>query len=42
MRSLYLILYTWQINKLRVESDGTADDALEMHHVEGAFVETVL
>ncbi|KAF3444470.1 hypothetical protein FNV43_RR14162 [Rhamnella rubrinervis] len=27
------------INKLRVES---TDDALEMHHVEGAFVETVL
>ncbi|KAM6554272.1 hypothetical protein CsatB_015034 [Cannabis sativa] len=30
------------INKLRTESDGLADDALEMHHVEGAFVETVL
>ncbi|PON86639.1 UDP-glucose:Glycoprotein Glucosyltransferase [Trema orientale] len=30
------------INKLRIESDGHADDALEMHHVEGAFVEIVL
>ncbi|KAL6178989.1 hypothetical protein ACLB2K_050505 [Fragaria x ananassa] len=29
------------IKKLRGESDGSADD-LEMHHVEGAFVETVL
>ena len=33
--------YVWQIKKLRGESDGSADD-LEMHHVEGAFVETVL
>lgn len=31
-----------QINKLRIDSDGSDDDALEMHHVEGAFVETVL
>ncbi|XP_015878960.3 UDP-glucose:glycoprotein glucosyltransferase isoform X1 [Ziziphus jujuba] len=30
------------INKLRIESDGSTDDALEIHHVEGAFVETVL
>lgn len=30
------------INKLRIDSDGSDDDALEMHHVEGAFVETVL
>jgi UDP-glucose:glycoprotein glucosyltransferase len=33
---------TWQVNKLRIEADGSADDALEMHYVEGAFVETVL
>ncbi|KAE8009047.1 hypothetical protein FH972_005504 [Carpinus fangiana] len=30
------------VNKLRIEADGSADDAPEMHHVEGAFVETVL
>ncbi|XP_068312697.1 UDP-glucose:glycoprotein glucosyltransferase-like [Pyrus communis] len=30
------------INKLRIDSEDSADDALEMHHVEGAFVETVL
>ena len=31
-----------QVNKLRLEADGLADDAPEMHHVEGAFVETLL
>jgi hypothetical protein len=31
-------MHIWQVNKLR----GEADDAPEMHHVEGAFVETVL
>ncbi|XP_057737491.1 UDP-glucose:glycoprotein glucosyltransferase [Arachis stenosperma] len=30
------------VNKLHTESDGHADDALELHHVEGAFVETIL
>ncbi|KHN06495.1 UDP-glucose:glycoprotein glucosyltransferase [Glycine soja] len=30
------------VNKLRIESDGNADDALELHHVEGVFVETIL
>ncbi|KAK4757504.1 hypothetical protein SAY87_018805 [Trapa incisa] len=31
------------INKLRIESDsGSDDDAIEMHYVEGAFVETIL
>ncbi|KAG6709705.1 hypothetical protein I3842_06G146800 [Carya illinoinensis] len=30
------------INKLRIEADDSGDDAPEMHHVEGAFVETVL
>ncbi|KAK0591027.1 hypothetical protein LWI29_034667 [Acer saccharum] len=30
------------INRLRMESANSADDAPEMHHVEGAFVETVL
>lgn len=30
------------INKLRIDSEDSADDALEMHHVEGAFIETVL
>ncbi|TKY71358.1 UDP-glucose:glycoprotein glucosyltransferase [Spatholobus suberectus] len=31
------------VNKLRVESDDHVDDAdLELHHVEGAFVETIL
>ncbi|KAL0548907.1 hypothetical protein IC582_013384 [Cucumis melo] len=30
------------VNKLRLEADGLADDAPEMHHVEGAFVETLL
>uniref|UniRef100_A0A2N9EGA4 Aconitase/3-isopropylmalate dehydratase large subunit alpha/beta/alpha domain-containing protein n=1 Tax=Fagus sylvatica TaxID=28930 RepID=A0A2N9EGA4_FAGSY len=30
------------VNKLRIEADDSADDAPEMHHVEGAFVETVL
>lgn len=31
-----------QVNKLRLEADGLSDDAPEMHHVEGAFVETLL
>ncbi|KAL5787384.1 hypothetical protein ACOSP7_004333 [Xanthoceras sorbifolium] len=30
------------INRLRKELADSADDALEMHHVEGAFVETIL
>jgi UDP-glucose:glycoprotein glucosyltransferase len=30
------------VNRLRIEADDSADDAPEMHHVEGAFVETVL
>ncbi|KAG4399193.1 hypothetical protein GLYMA_08G187500v4 [Glycine max] len=31
------------VNKLRIESDDHIDDAhLELHHVEGAFVETIL
>ncbi|XP_061337152.1 UDP-glucose:glycoprotein glucosyltransferase isoform X1 [Gastrolobium bilobum] len=31
------------VNKLRIESDNHVDDALlELHHVEGAFVETIL
>lgn len=30
------------VNKLRIEGDGSSDDVPEMHHVEGAFVETVL
>ncbi|KAI4296235.1 hypothetical protein L6164_036209 [Bauhinia variegata] len=30
------------VNKLRIESDGAGDDALEVHHVEGAFVDTIL
>ncbi|MED6143169.1 hypothetical protein PIB30_003873 [Stylosanthes scabra] len=30
------------VNKLRTESDGDSDDDLELHHVEGAFVETLL
>lgn len=30
------------VNKLRLEADGLADDALEMYHVEGAFVEMLL
>lgn len=34
--------HIWQVNKLRIEGDGSLDDAPEMHHVEGAFVETVL
>lgn len=35
-------VHMWQINKLRIEADDSGDDAPEMHHVEGAFVETVL
>jgi UDP-glucose:glycoprotein glucosyltransferase len=35
-------MHIWQVNKLRIEADDSADDAPEMHHVEGAFVETVL
>lgn len=42
MLILWMLLYKLQINKLRIESDGSTDDALEIHHVEGAFVETVL
>lgn len=34
--------YMWQINRLRMESADLVDDAPEMHHVEGAFVETIL
>ncbi|CAM8984047.1 unnamed protein product [Rhodiola kirilowii] len=30
------------INRLRVESDDTLEDELEMHHVETAFVETLI
>ncbi|XP_028088657.1 UDP-glucose:glycoprotein glucosyltransferase-like [Camellia sinensis] len=30
------------INKLRIESADPTEDAPEMHHVEGAFVETLL
>ncbi|RDY03533.1 UDP-glucose:glycoprotein glucosyltransferase, partial [Mucuna pruriens] len=30
------------VNKLHIESDGNADDALELHHVEGVFVDTIL
>ncbi|XP_024024438.1 UDP-glucose:glycoprotein glucosyltransferase isoform X2 [Morus notabilis] len=30
------------VNKLRIESDGPDDDAMERQHVEGAFVETIL
>lgn len=30
------------INRLRIEAAEFAEDSLEMHHVEGAFVETVL
>ncbi|KAK7399679.1 hypothetical protein VNO78_10868 [Psophocarpus tetragonolobus] len=30
------------VNKLQIESDGNADDPLELHHVEGVFVETIL
>ncbi|OMO74262.1 Glycosyl transferase, family 8 [Corchorus capsularis] len=30
------------VNRLRMESSESTDDALEMHHIEGAFVETVL
>ncbi|XWS67943.1 hypothetical protein CRYUN_Cryun04dG0048000 [Craigia yunnanensis] len=30
------------VNRLRMESADSTDEALEMHHVEGAFVETVL
>ncbi|KAH1236968.1 UDP-glucose:glycoprotein glucosyltransferase [Glycine max] len=30
------------VNKLHIESDGDADEALETHHVEGVFVETIL
>uniref|UniRef100_A0A9I9EHU0 Uncharacterized protein n=1 Tax=Cucumis melo TaxID=3656 RepID=A0A9I9EHU0_CUCME len=30
------------VNKLRFEADGLADDAPEMHHVEGAFLEMLL
>ncbi|GLU02935.1 hypothetical protein SLE2022_201650 [Rubroshorea leprosula] len=30
------------INRLRMESDEQSDDALEMHHIEGAFVDTLL
>ena len=42
---LYLDSYfehMWQVNRLRIEADDSADDAPEMHHVEGAFVEIVL
>ncbi|KAE9601240.1 putative glycosyl transferase, family 8, nucleotide-diphospho-sugar transferase [Lupinus albus] len=30
------------VNKLRKDSDGLGDDGLELHHVEGAFVDTIL
>ncbi|XP_022726085.1 UDP-glucose:glycoprotein glucosyltransferase-like isoform X2 [Durio zibethinus] len=30
------------VNRLRMESADSTDEALEMHHIEGAFVETVL
>ncbi|OIW17921.1 hypothetical protein TanjilG_17757 [Lupinus angustifolius] len=30
------------VNKLRKDSDGHGDDGLELHHVEGAFVDTIL
>ncbi|KAK7247307.1 hypothetical protein RIF29_42188 [Crotalaria pallida] len=30
------------VNKLRIESDGHGNDALEVHHVERAFVDTIL
>ncbi|KAL7002014.1 hypothetical protein U1Q18_003164 [Sarracenia purpurea var. burkii] len=30
------------INRLRIESEDSAEDAPEVHHVEGAFVETLL
>ncbi|THG07600.1 hypothetical protein TEA_000504 [Camellia sinensis var. sinensis] len=37
-----ILLVIWQINKLRIESADPTEDAPEMHHVEGAFVETLL
>jgi hypothetical protein len=39
---LLTLMHIWQVSKLRIEADDSADDAPEMHHVEGAFVETVL
>ncbi|GMP71579.1 hypothetical protein CsSME_00029927 [Camellia sinensis var. sinensis] len=37
-----ILLVIWQINKLRIELADPIEDAPEMHHVEGAFVETLL
>ncbi|KAK3011338.1 hypothetical protein RJ639_011725, partial [Escallonia herrerae] len=39
-----LVLHTAlsAVNKLRIDSADSAEDAPEMHHVEGAFVETLL
>ncbi|KAI8014826.1 UDP-glucose:glycoprotein glucosyltransferase [Camellia lanceoleosa] len=37
-----ILLVIWRINKLRIESADPTEDAPEMHHVEGAFVETLL
>jgi len=31
----------WQVNRLRMESD-SEDDVPETHHVDGAFVDTIL
>lgn len=31
-----------QVNRARIESVDSEDDTLERHHVEGAFVDTVL
>ncbi|KAK4847166.1 hypothetical protein QYF36_026505 [Acer negundo] len=38
----YMLTEIIEINRLWMESANSADDAIEMHHVEGAFVETVL
>jgi hypothetical protein len=34
-------IYVWQVNRLRMESD-SEDDVPETHHVDGAFVDTIL
>ncbi|KAA3463503.1 UDP-glucose:glycoprotein glucosyltransferase-like [Gossypium australe] len=42
IQSAFQFLSNVWINQLRTESADSTDEALEMHHIEGAFVETLL
>ncbi|MBA0726897.1 hypothetical protein Golax_002691 [Gossypium laxum] len=42
IQSAFQFLSNVWINRLRTESADSTDEALEMHHIEGAFVETLL